>query len=146
MFVFFFQAEDGIRDGHVTGVQTCALPILHAVVSSRPHRQAAPAAPDIEQRLPGAQRELATDVLELVLLGLLEFPVRVPVVRAGVDDERIKEQGVELVRHVVVVVDLPGRLPPSSTLYPYTSLFSSILCKFALPLSSPVFAGANSHK
>src|SRR5690625_6260116 len=25
--IFFFQAEDGIRDGHVTGVQTCALPI-----------------------------------------------------------------------------------------------------------------------
>src|SRR5439155_8624504 len=24
---FFFQADDGIRDGHVTGVQTCALPI-----------------------------------------------------------------------------------------------------------------------
>src|SRR2546422_7907004 len=28
-FVFFFQAEDGIRDVAVTGVQTCALPILH---------------------------------------------------------------------------------------------------------------------
>src|SRR5690625_7252461 len=27
MCLFFFQAEDGIRDGHVTGVQTCALPI-----------------------------------------------------------------------------------------------------------------------
>src|SRR5690625_5827192 len=27
LMVFFFQAEDGIRDGHVTGVQTCALPI-----------------------------------------------------------------------------------------------------------------------
>src|SRR5690606_40267211 len=27
-FTFFFQAEDGIRDFHVTGVQTCALPIL----------------------------------------------------------------------------------------------------------------------
>src|SRR5690606_27610317 len=27
VFVFFFQAEDGIRDFHVTGVQTCALPI-----------------------------------------------------------------------------------------------------------------------
>src|SRR6266404_6793891 len=26
-FVFFFQAEDGIRDKLVTGVQTCALPI-----------------------------------------------------------------------------------------------------------------------
>src|SRR5436309_13908463 len=32
---FFFQAEDGIRDFHVTGVQTCALPIsreLHPVL------------------------------------------------------------------------------------------------------------------
>src|SRR6266568_5322019 len=28
LFFFFFQAEDGIRDGTVTGVQTCALPIL----------------------------------------------------------------------------------------------------------------------
>src|SRR5436309_7814572 len=28
-FFFFFQAEDGIRDFHVTGVQTCALPIFH---------------------------------------------------------------------------------------------------------------------
>src|SRR5262249_59043455 len=28
--VFFFQAEDGIRDWSVTGVQTCALPILYA--------------------------------------------------------------------------------------------------------------------
>src|SRR5437773_12342424 len=27
---FFFQAEDGIRDRDVTGVQTCALPISHA--------------------------------------------------------------------------------------------------------------------
>src|SRR5699024_11391413 len=26
---FFFQAEDGIRDRNVTGVQTCALPILY---------------------------------------------------------------------------------------------------------------------
>src|SRR5690606_39644463 len=27
VFSFFFQAADGIRDFHVTGVQTCALPI-----------------------------------------------------------------------------------------------------------------------
>ena len=27
LFFFFFQAEDGIRDHCVTGVQTCALPI-----------------------------------------------------------------------------------------------------------------------
>src|SRR2546430_6160162 len=32
IFLFFFQAEDGIRDLTVTGVQTCALPIsLHAL-------------------------------------------------------------------------------------------------------------------
>src|SRR5206468_9065798 len=30
--IFFFQAEDGIRDLIVTGVQTCALPICHAAV------------------------------------------------------------------------------------------------------------------
>src|SRR5436189_4778834 len=29
-FFFFFQAEDGIRDTSVTGVQTCALPILES--------------------------------------------------------------------------------------------------------------------
>src|SRR2546430_11034798 len=31
MFFFFFQAEDGIRDLTVTGVQTCALPIYDLV-------------------------------------------------------------------------------------------------------------------
>src|SRR5256885_5748341 len=30
IFFFFFQAEDGIRDYKVTGVQTCALPICPA--------------------------------------------------------------------------------------------------------------------
>src|SRR5207253_5702590 len=34
-FVFFFQAEDGIRDGHVTGVQTCALPIFPPILAAR---------------------------------------------------------------------------------------------------------------
>src|SRR5436190_15429618 len=32
LFFFFFQAEDGIRDHCVTGVQTCALPISIAIV------------------------------------------------------------------------------------------------------------------
>src|SRR3712207_9589165 len=31
MYFFFFQAEDGIRDIGVTGVQTCALPISNGV-------------------------------------------------------------------------------------------------------------------
>src|SRR5205809_3988033 len=32
---FFFQAEDGIRDVAVTGVQTCALPISSGTISTR---------------------------------------------------------------------------------------------------------------
>src|SRR2546430_8433400 len=39
-FFFFFQAEDGIRDLTVTGVQTCALPIF-AIAA---HREIAPIA------------------------------------------------------------------------------------------------------
>src|SRR5207237_7768565 len=36
-FFFFFQAEDGIRDSSVTGVQTCALPIsTRCVAPPRP--------------------------------------------------------------------------------------------------------------
>src|ERR1017187_8151104 len=38
IFLFFFQAEDGIRDTSVTGVQTCALPICHW----NPNREVAP--------------------------------------------------------------------------------------------------------
>src|SRR5437879_10860494 len=34
-FFFFFQAEDGIRDTSVTGVQTCALPILQVGTAVR---------------------------------------------------------------------------------------------------------------
>src|SRR5260370_31918858 len=33
---FFFQAEDGIRDSSVTGVQTCALPISLSQLTNRP--------------------------------------------------------------------------------------------------------------
>src|SRR5690606_40584434 len=33
---FFFQAEDGIRDFHVTGVQTCALPISQTPPPPKP--------------------------------------------------------------------------------------------------------------
>src|SRR5690606_39959412 len=33
-FYFFFQADDGIRDFHVTGVQTCALPIWLKLIAN----------------------------------------------------------------------------------------------------------------
>src|SRR5205085_9305899 len=48
IFFFFFQAEDGIRDLTVTGVQTCALPISPKCVSgfapAAPRRKASHAA------------------------------------------------------------------------------------------------------
>src|SRR6266566_533126 len=34
LYLFFFQAEDGIRDYKVTGVQTCALPICHRALKA----------------------------------------------------------------------------------------------------------------
>src|SRR5688500_20162663 len=52
---FFFQAEDGIRDYKVTGVQTCALPIWSAT-SRRPRGRGRPGrAPRARQR-PGRGR------------------------------------------------------------------------------------------
>src|SRR2546425_7239764 len=45
LFFFFFQAEDGIRDKLVTGVQTCALPISGAAPEAAPPAPS-PAAPD----------------------------------------------------------------------------------------------------
>src|SRR5258707_3696847 len=38
LFFFFFQAEDGIRDIGVTGVQTCALPIYYFLAYYREHK------------------------------------------------------------------------------------------------------------
>src|SRR2546430_12021489 len=42
LLCFFFQAEDGIRDLTVTGVQTCALPISRLFVCHNPHGSFAP--------------------------------------------------------------------------------------------------------
>src|SRR5437870_6731743 len=54
---FFFQAEDGIRDGHVTGVQTCALPIYLRRVRHVPRPMGRPAgrprAPNVAGRARG---------------------------------------------------------------------------------------------
>src|SRR5437867_7435454 len=43
---FFFQAEDGIRDRTVTGVQMCALPISRRLHEFHQHRRAAPGGDD----------------------------------------------------------------------------------------------------
>src|SRR2546429_2758915 len=59
---FFFQAEDGIRDVAVTGVQTCALPILTLLDDTarrraREHRRGGARGPDdVVASLPGHSR------------------------------------------------------------------------------------------
>src|SRR5438309_6646913 len=71
---FFFQAEDGIRDGTVTGVQTCALPIL---VGPEPHSA---------REYHGGTRVFAGAVLHVLLLEVCSSfrqPLKRQCVRAG---------------------------------------------------------------
>src|SRR5437016_9267537 len=51
--VFFFQAEDGIRDWSVTGVQTCALPIYRRApcLLRQPFRLALRRTPSLQNRV-----------------------------------------------------------------------------------------------
>src|SRR5690349_2164626 len=89
-FFFFFQAEDGIRDLYVPGVQTCALPIwrLKPVIQggNRAIVEVGPREPDAVERL----GEVAVELLELVegpreapAVAVLVLPVLVVVVVGG---------------------------------------------------------------
>src|SRR5207237_7657940 len=72
---FFFQAEDGIRDSSVTGVQTCALPICYYARARNLHRAALrildehggelPESFDALASLPGIGRSTAGAILAL---------------------------------------------------------------------------------
>src|SRR5215510_8023081 len=85
-----------------------------AVVLHGPDAEPAPAAADVEQGLSGLEAELAAHEIDLVDLRLLELAVGLTVVGAGVGHERIQEEGVEVVGHVVVMGDglgIPSRGP-----------------------------------
>src|SRR5215510_13956120 len=76
---FFFQAEDGIRDGHVTGVQTCALPIsLPTSSSENGHRGGTRRSPgrfEYERGVERAKRHIrAGDAFQIVLSQRAERP------------------------------------------------------------------------
>src|SRR5215471_20469298 len=65
-FFFFFQAEDGIRDLYVTGVQTCALPIYAARVAV----EALEAQPGVDARvIEGEEAEAAAEIEDAPALG-----------------------------------------------------------------------------
>src|ERR1022692_4476343 len=67
IYVFFFQAEDGIRDYKVTGVQTCALPIwMRAVTLNAAQAGATAYAADMENsgtRIVVINKDASSDLL-----------------------------------------------------------------------------------
>src|SRR5256885_17199817 len=70
-FVFFFQAEDGIRDYKVTGVQTCALPISNHLTGEAPESVVTPAeVPQVTGRSMLVKR-LKPVLIEAVVRGYL---------------------------------------------------------------------------
>src|SRR5690606_26887314 len=80
-FFFFFQAEDGIRDFHVTGVQTCALPIFPVAgepgryrLGVRPYQLGARYAEHLDLAAEGQQvaRTIAETCDETVHVAILE--------------------------------------------------------------------------
>src|SRR5207237_2157680 len=107
----FFQAEDGIRDSSVTGVQTCALPIYEGDRQARIEQQVRmeqPAPPVDEQHGDHAQEDqrlpeelLAARQALRVALGELEPVVGEQIGRASCR-ERVgsEEDAVDRVRNV----------------------------------------------
>src|SRR3712207_8052284 len=78
--LFFFQAEDGIRDIGVTGVQTCALPIWVAQ----------PGAGELDGGGQGLDRAVLAEHHRLQVA--LEILQRLPVVRARSEERRVGKE------------------------------------------------------
>jgi hypothetical protein len=85
---------------------------MYAVVTGRPAHQRTPAAADVEQPLAGTQPELATDVLQLVPLSLIQRFVGTREIGAGVHALLIEPQTIELVGDVVMERDRTAVLRP----------------------------------
>src|SRR5690606_40106436 len=81
-FVFFFQAEDGIRDFHVTGVQTCALPILATALGQALGAKLQPAA-RVPRRLPAGRWRAYAGDLAGAFATLTPVAVRLEIGRAS---------------------------------------------------------------
>src|SRR5207244_7773862 len=78
-YFFFFQAEDGIRDDLVTGVQTCALPIFQLL-------QLVPGPRLVRGQRPGRSVEVEVVVLLLDLAGHAQGQHELPLL-AGIADQ-----------------------------------------------------------
>src|SRR2546429_3566747 len=102
--VFFFQAEDGIRDVAVTGVQTCALPISVLPPSEEWHEILKP----MLLRMPGLPEDLFGRMrkAKLTFGDRVHCPFLRPVFLSPADEERVRtvaERIAELGERVVTV-------------------------------------------
>src|SRR6478752_7813265 len=95
-FFFFFQAEDGIRDVAVTGVQTCALPISAVLLKALAPR-------DSEQHPPRVLLIEEHAEIALALTATLERR-GMQVARASTDEDAVTLAG--QLRPNLVVMDL----------------------------------------
>src|SRR5690606_40777026 len=96
----FFQAEDGIRDFHVTGVQTCALPIYGTRLLHHHRHQGGNAVAQlaaVADLVDGTVLEQELAALEALgqgfTDGLLDHP------RAGEADQRLRLGDVDVAQH-----------------------------------------------
>ena len=83
---------------------------VDVVLFSRPRQRRPPATADVEDRHPGFEIELAQYEVNLRHLGLFEVVVILFEVRAGVRQSRVEEQAEEIIRQVVVGLDILIRL------------------------------------
>src|SRR5687767_15959802 len=110
LFFFFFQAEDGIRDKLVTGVQTCALPISKLIqIITRVESEAQALGLDIRgtQPSPGNIRGGLTTIEEKSL-GATH--------KAGEDSplEDVVPYAARITRKGLTVMDTPGQIGRAS--------------------------------
>src|SRR5439155_16578911 len=83
LLFFFFQAEDGIRDGHVTGAQTCALPIFAEIDPLQIIREAFQLIYTMNLRLPTRFLLLDRAIATLGSVGIDLYPDRSEERRVG---------------------------------------------------------------
>ena len=80
-----------------------------AIVACHVQRQPAPAATGLHHGLAGLQAQLATDIFQLGLLGVIQAGRGLRKVGAGIHQVRIQPQPVERIADVIVVVDVAAR-------------------------------------
>src|SRR6266481_5665843 len=132
-WAFFFQAEDGIRDGTVTGVQTCALPICHDPVGHlcdpwRHGEQPADRGDRKSTRLNSSHSSISYAVFCLKKKNSPSAQIRIePWFHSRIDRpcDPLFGSTRTVARSVLLsaIFFLMMRPPPKSTLFPYTTLF-----------------------